>query len=424
LRVDRAIAAHDDGDPFLDLAQPAAVVEPIPFASLGSADLRVDAVYQSGRKGNAGDDPFPALLRLSNQGGFRYRGDLFGRLELVALISSSVDPDWPDTLDRETGIFTYYGDNKKPGRLLHETGRRGNMLLQRLFHSAHGGEEGRRNVPPILLFARSGAWRDVIFLGLAVPGASDLTLAEDLIALWRTADSRRFQNYRARFTVLNTPVVARKWLDTIINGEPDQALAPAAWRAWVDTGQRHPLRATRSLEYRTRDEQLPGDAEGLAMIQVIRQHFQENPHGFEHCAAVIARLMVPDIADLDVTRPSRDGGRDGVGQLRVGSGPGSILVDFALEAKCYTPPNSVGVREMSRLISRLRHRQFGILVTTSWVDVQAYREIKEDRHPIIVIAAADIVELLRSSGLTSPARVLDWLRDMSPSGDQRVFSGT
>ncbi|MCP1762460.1 O-acetyl-ADP-ribose deacetylase (regulator of RNase III) [Bradyrhizobium japonicum] len=36
-----------------------------------------------------------------------------------------------------------------------------------------------------------------------------------------------------------------------------------------------------------------------------------------------------------------------------------------LEAKCYGSGNSVGVREMSRLISRLRHRQFGVLVTTS-----------------------------------------------------------
>ncbi|WP_163069640.1 restriction endonuclease, partial [Acinetobacter baumannii] len=69
----------------------------------------------------------------------------------------------------------------------------------------------------------------------------------------------------------------------------------------------------------------------------------------------------------DVTRPSRDGGRDAVGQLRIGAGPASILVDFALEAKCYSPPGSVGVRDMSRLISRLRHRQFGILVTTTWL---------------------------------------------------------
>jgi hypothetical protein len=44
-----------------------------------------------------------------------------------------------------------------------------------------------------------------------------------------------------------------------------------------------------------------------------------------------------------------------------------ISLDFALEAKCYAPENGVGVKELSRLISRLRHRQFGILVTTSFL---------------------------------------------------------
>ena len=150
------------------------------------------------------------------------------------------------------------------------------------------------------------------------------------------------------------------------------------------------------------------------MIQTIRSYFQGRPHAFEHCAAAIARLMIPDIASLDVTRPSRDGGRDAVGQLRIGTGPASILVDFALEAKCYSPPNSVGVRDMSRLISRLRHRQFGILVTTTWLDLQAYREIKEDQHPVIVIAAADIVALLRAGGRGSVDTVSSWLSEEFP----------
>jgi hypothetical protein len=64
---------------------------------------------------------------------------------------------------------------------------------------------------------------------------------------------------------------------------------------------------------------------------------------------------------------------------------------------------------MSRLISRLRHRQFGVLVTTSYVELQAYKEIKEDQHPIIVIAASDIVQLLRSNGLANVEAVTGWL---------------
>ena len=89
-------------------------------------------------------------------------------------------------------------------------------------------------------------------------------------------------------------------------------------------------------------------------------------------------------------------------------------MDFALEAKCYSPPSAVGVKDMSRLISRLRHRQFGILVTTTCVDLQAYKEIKEDLHPIVIISAGDIVELLRRNGRGDQVAVMKWLEEDFP----------
>jgi hypothetical protein len=79
----------------------------IPFTELATADLFVDAVYESAGSKIA-DDPLPRLLQVSNMGGFRYRGAL-ADLELVVLTSTLSDPDWPDELDRETGVFTYYG---------------------------------------------------------------------------------------------------------------------------------------------------------------------------------------------------------------------------------------------------------------------------------------------------------------------------
>jgi hypothetical protein len=51
------------------------------------------------------------------------------------------------------------------------------------------------------------------------------------------------------------------------------------------------------------------------------------------------------------------------------------------------------------------------LVTTTWVDRQAYREIKEDRHPIIVIAASDIASLLRAGGWSTPEVLDRWLHE-------------
>jgi hypothetical protein len=264
-------------------------------------------------------------------------------------------------------------------------------------------------MPPILVFSNIGVWRDAMFLGLAVPGTFEQQASEDLVAIWRTANGMRFQNYRAHFTILDAPVVSRAWITDIIAGRPHSSNTPKPWRDWVETRRYRPLKSTRSVEHRTKLEQLPRDPADVAVIRAMHLFFANRPHDFEKCAAVLARLMLPDIAELDLTRPSRDGGRDAVGQLRLGHGAGSILVDFALEAKCYGLENPVGVREMSRLISRLRHRQFGMLVTTSYVDLQAYREIKEDGHPIIVIAARDIVDLLRTNGHGDVHAITRWL---------------
>lgn len=385
----------------------------VSFDQLSTADLCVDGVYTGGRQGNAGDDPFPRLLSISNQGGFRYRGTL-KKLDMVVLTSSLTDVDWPDSLDPETGVLTYFGDNKKPGRSLHDTPRNGNELLRRLFDLAHS-EVDRRHTPPILIFGNRGTWRDVIFLGLAVPGTSDLRSSEDLVAVWKNVAGRRFQNYRARFTVLDVSVVSRDWIGDIITGNPISSNAPGPWLEWIRGGRIRALRAARSVEYRTKAEQLPQSDPDSRILSAIHQFFIDSPHDFEKCAAAITKLLLPDITSLDLTRPSRDGGRDATGELRIGSGETSILVGFSLEAKCYSPFKGVGVREMSRLISRLRHRQFGILVTTSYVDLQTFREIREDAHPIIVVSGRDIIDLLRKNGHGDVGSVLVWLEEFRSS---------
>jgi hypothetical protein len=122
----------------------------------------------------------------------------------------------------------------------------------------------------------------------------------------------------------------------------------------------------------------------------------------------IAKLFLPNIHAYEITRPWRDGGRDAVGTYRIGHGAGSIDVEFAMEAKCYDMKSGIGVRALSRLISRLRHRQFGILVTTSYLDSQAYDELIQDGHPVVVISARDIAVKLkeRIGGIDS---VVTWL---------------
>ena len=99
---------------------------------------------------------------------------------------------------------------------------------------------------------------------------------------------------------------------------------------------------------------------------------------------------------------------------RIGPASDPIRVEFALEAKCYTLQNGNGVQQTSRLISRLRHRQFGIFVTTSFVNDQAHQEIREDGHPVIVLSSGDIVQLLAAKGFATPAAVQQWLTSNFP----------
>ena len=120
-------------------------------------------------------------------------------------------------------------------------------------------------------------------------------------------------------------------------------------------------------------------------------------------------MIAPSTADADVTRPSRDGGRDAVGRYRLGPLADPVMIDFALEAKLWQPSDGVGVLQVSRLISRLRHRNFGVFVTLSYFGKTVYEEVREDGHPVVLICGRDIVETSRSKGYADVAAVRAWL---------------
>ena len=250
---------------------------------------------------------------------------------------------------------------------------------------------------------------------MAVPGAQSLGQNDDLVAIWRTGEgNERFQNYKAAFTVLDVPVVSQNWLNDIRKGNAANSKhAPHPWIEWLTSRKYWPLSAPHSLETRTREQQIPDNKDSKAILDAVYNRFRTDPYGFEACALEIARLMMLDIRDAELTRPWRDGGRDAIGKYHIGTGASSIHVDFALEAKCYDPAGKgVGVKELSRLIARLRHRQFGILVTTSYLASQAYGELKEDGHPVVIICGSDIAELVKTK-IGGRDQVEKWLDSFS-----------
>src|SRR5262249_6450464 len=155
----------------------------------------------------------------------------------------------------------YFGDNKTPGHELHDTARGGNRILRRTFELLHAAPPMREKIPPFLIFKKfptPASSRSVQFKGLAAPGFSGLPSTADLVAVWRTAEGQRFQNYRAVFTVLNTPVVARSWLQELGNGNAVSLVsAPTAWQSWVKTGRAQALASESTTSIRSVDQQRP-----------------------------------------------------------------------------------------------------------------------------------------------------------------------
>ena len=401
----------------------------VPFENLKNADLVVDTVYEGGKiSGKASEVLSKLMPGCSNSGGFRkvMRKDGSGLPAYVVLYTSMAELAWPDYLDEETGIFRYYGDNRSPGRALLDTPRKGNQLLEFVFECLNSRDGSIKDIPPFFIFKKTGHGWDVQFLGLAAPGNPKISPDRDLVAFWRTLDEKRFQNYEAYFTVLDTQeAIDRRWLDALINNHDDSLqYAPSAWVRFIDQGRNGimPLIAKKLPKVPDKYAQLQSDNEGMLCLEKIRDHYKNNAYGFERCAQDLLLKMDEHFQDFDLTRPWRDGGRDALGYYVIGGGRKAnypLRIDCALEAKCYAKDNSVGVKEMSRLISRIRYRQFGVMMTTSYVHKQAYEEVITDGHPILIVSASDIAQILRSNSIMSDG-IDEWLDILDHSDQNRT----
>lgn len=256
----------------------------ISFSEVTVSDLHIDAIYEGGNRKNAGDDPICRLVGCGNQGGFRYKGSIKSGIQLCVLYSELSDPDWPDSLDPESGLFVYFGDNKRPGQEIHDTKKKGNTILRQSFDNLHMGY--RQRIPPFFIFTKGPKGRDVVFRGLAVPGGKGISQTEDLVAVWKTKSDHRFANYRAIFTILDIPHIKRTWIEEIWHENPFRGNAPGQWTNWVRSGKYTPLIAPRSRQYRTKDEQLPSSPLQKRILDSIIYFFKEEPARYMELSAL------------------------------------------------------------------------------------------------------------------------------------------
>ncbi len=402
----------------------------IEFEQLFNADLIVDTVYKGGSAPNKGSEVLSKLMGCSNSSGFRkvMRKDSSGLPAYVVLYTSMTELEWPDYLDEETGVFRYYGDNRTAGRTILDTPKKGNLLLEKIYSLLYAGGDNLKDIPPFFVFKKYGSGWDVQFLGLSAPGNPHISPDRDLVAFWRSLNGNRFQNYESYFTVLNTTSpINRAWLNALIyDHDNNLQFAPDAWKKFIASGRNgiEPLTAKKMLKIPSKYDQLQTDIEGKNCLSIIRNHYENNPYGFEMCAKDLIEKMDGHFQDFSLTRPWRDGGRDALGYYVLNGDSHQnipLRIDCALEAKCYAENHAVGVRQMSRLISRIRYRQFGIMLTTSFVDKQAYEEVVEDGHPILIISATDIAATLRHNAITS-TNIAEWLTIIDSSDGRFIHS--
>lgn len=393
------------------------------------ADLRVDASYRNTNNWKKPEDVFNRFFRFSdgkginNASGFRPKCRAGGSTDIVdcafcILVTNYGESEWPDRLDAENGLFIYYGDNRSPGTALSDTGIGGNRLLEHLFELLHSGR--RADIPPLLCFEnyRDTTGVQMRFLGLACPGGIGVTALEDLVAVWRIKERRRFQNYRALLTILAEELVPRAWLEDVVAGLPaaDSAHCPRRWRQWVKTGLYSPLRCERQREPRTREDQMPHNPREAVVLRAIHEGLSDRE--FEFAAASLTRLIDARFGDLTVTRAVRDGGRDGLGFYRIGHDHHQVLVSVAVEAKKWRTDRAVGVKPMMRLIARLKHRDVGVFVTTSFFDRQVQRELVEDNHPVLLVTGGDIARILihhEIVDLSARGKLAAWIEQVKRS---------
>ena len=149
-----------------------------------SAELIIDEEYLSNGAPNSSGDVLSVLMKVGTLGGFRSRKTKDNsRYAYIVMESRGNSIDWIDVVDRENGTVMYYGDNRKPGKQLHDTPNNGNAILREVFAAVNNND--RKSIPPFFFFESAGG-RNRRFIGLLVPGdGKNASVENQLVAIWR-----------------------------------------------------------------------------------------------------------------------------------------------------------------------------------------------------------------------------------------------
>lgn len=210
----------------------------VTFQELRQSNLIPGEIYKAGTTGSFFADEvisnifkFDNLKGIGNQSGIRRtmienNPTMNNEEAFVILLDTKSDPDWPNTYDSSTKILEYYGDNKNPQKHYLDTKQRGNVAFEKYFQRTYSLTS--EHIAPFFYFERVNG-KDARFIGIAVPFVVGKSLDESLeLRNFNKVNEGQYENYVARFTVLEVPV-PRQWLYDLKVGNINSDYMPTAW---------------------------------------------------------------------------------------------------------------------------------------------------------------------------------------------------
>ncbi len=349
---------------------------------------------------------------------------------------------WHDELDAERGHIRYYGDNKADtGADAFGTVGNRSVIEQYLFHLG-ATRSDRLKAAPLVFFESllhegksKGFWR---FLGVGLVERAELVTQID-------RHNRPFVNYvfdcflvDLRAEGLN---LAWEWIaarrDPTKSLEEALALAPAAWRRWVEQG---PLvkdqvrqRMNRGTTLAAADQRPDAGTPAADALEHVVAHYKRlgpyqgvGEHRFEGLASEIAGSVLRASGQYQpgwITKRAGDGGIDFVSRLDLGSGSSSLRLVVLGQAKCVsgTAPVTSGL-DLARTVARLDRGWVGAFVTTGYFSENAQREVVADRFPLLMLNGRHVGETVVKESALRGLSVPDYVAAVDADYDGRLSS--
>lgn len=230
-------------------------------------------------------------------------------------------------------------------------------------------------------------------------------------------------------------VAARR--DPLKSLEESLAMAPVAWRRWVEQGERSIERVRQRVsqfQSLSQGSQRPdvGTPAHDALHSVVTHYKHLGPyqgvgeHQFEGLASEVVGSYLRESGQYHagwITKRAGDGGVDFVSRLDLGVGSGSLKLVVLGQAKCVSPsaPPTSGL-DLARTVSRLDRGWVGAFVTTGFFSEQAQREILIDRFPLLMLNGRHVGEAVVKEAALNGQSVPSYIETVDADYDHRLSS--